>query len=430
MPKFFVLGTQWGDEGKGKVIDWLSESVDYVVRPQGGNNAGHTIVVADKEYKFHLIPSGILYPQVKCFLGAGVVIDLASLKLEIENLENQGISLKNRFWISPYAQIVMPYHKIFDQMDEKKKANSIGTTGRGIGPCYADKVNRIGLKMADLMSEPDFSMRLKEVIEVKNEILKTYYGAPALKLKEIVEESAKLRSFFLPYVENVERKLFEAEENNLKILLEGAQGALLDISFGTYPFVTSSSTTSSGIAAGAGISPINTRKIFGVAKAYLTRVGNGPFPTELSEDERSLFASSANLREIGTTTGRVRRIGWLDLVLLKFSVQLNGITSLALTKLDILDEIDEIKICVSYFLNGKILKFPSPLLSDMEKIEPNYEKLPGWRVSLRNIKSWEALPENAKKYINFIESFIGIPIEFISVGPERNQSIVKNKLIE
>jgi len=430
MPKFFVLGTQWGDEGKGKVIDWLSKRVDYVVRPQGGNNAGHTIVVDDKEYKFHLIPSGVLYPQTKCFLGAGVVIDLASLKKEIDNLEDQGIPLKNRFWISPYAQIIMPYHKIFDQIDEEQKINSIGTTGLGIGPCYADKVNRIGIRMADLMSVDDFDQLLKEVINHKNEILNSYYKKSSLKLSEIVQESAKLRSFFSPYVSNVEQMLFEAEEKDLKILLEGAQGTMLDINFGTYPFVTSSSTTSSGVAAAAGVSPINTKKIFGVAKAYLTRVGNGPFPTELSKDERKLFASSESLREIGTTTGRVRRIGWLDLVLLKFSVKLNGITSLALTKLDILDGIDEIKVCVSYFLNGKVLKFPSPLLSDMEKLEPVYEKLPGWKFTLRNIKSWEELPQNAKKYINFIESFIEIPIEFISVGPERNQSIVKNKLVE
>jgi len=430
MPKFFVLGTQWGDEGKGKVIDWLSKKVDLVVRPQGGNNAGHTIVVDDKEYKFHLIPSGVLYSHTKCFLGAGVVIDLESLKREIENLETLGVSLKNRFWISPYSQIIMPYHKIFDQMDEKKKAISIGTTGRGIGPCYADKINRIGIRMADLMSEGDFNQLLKKTISQKNEILTSYYNMRPLEISEITEESAKLRSFFSPYVSDVEQKLFEAEEGDLKILLEGAQGTMLDVNFGTYPFVTSSSTISSGVAAGAGISPINTKKIFGVAKAYLTRVGNGPFPTELSDQERKLFASSANLREIGTTTGRVRRIGWLDLVLLKFSVKLNGINSLALTKLDILDEIDEIKVCVSYFLNGKILKFPSPLLSDMEKIEPVYEKLPGWKLSSRNINSWEELPENAKKYIDFIESFIGIPIEFISVGPERNQSIVKNKLIE
>jgi adenylosuccinate synthase len=426
MPKFIVLGTQWGDEGKGKIIDLISSDVDLVVRSQGGNNAGHTVIVNQNEYKFHLIPSAILNQKVKCLIGAGTVIDLKSLKDEISNLKKQGISIENRFWISEYAQIVMPYHKIFDELNESKIKDPIGTTKKGIGPCYADKINRIGIRIADFCSEKAFSEQLEKNITKKNELLKLFYKAPLLDFKTILEEYREFRAFFHPYITNVEQLLFNAEAENKNILFEGAQGTLLDINFGTYPYVTSSTTTSLGIVASAGVGPKNIKKIIGVTKAYSTRVGNGPFPTELFQNELKLFQNINELREIGTTTKRKRRIGWLDLVLLKFSVQLNGITSLALTKLDILDEIDEIKVCVSYLLNRKIVKFPSPLLSDMKKTEPIYKTFEGWKSSLKNVKIWDNIPKNLKIYVDFIESFIQVPIDILSVGPDRSQSIFRN----
>lgn len=415
-----VVGMQWGDEGKGKVIDLLAENAEHIVRAQGGNNAGHTLLVNQKEYKFHLIPSGILYPHTKCYIGGGTVIDPASFLEEIENLKNHGISYVKRLYISQYAHIIMPYHRLIDQLSEKQKGKeAVGTTGKGIGPCYADKVNRMGIRLGDLLDEKTFQERLKAVIQVKNRELEKLYDSKPLNAEEILKEYLAYAKELAPFAAPVEEMLFEASQKNQRILFEGAQGALLDNTFGTYPFVTSSCTLSGGISSGLGVGPTKIGKVLGVTKAYMTRVGNGPLPTELTENELSLFPGHDASREVGTTTGRKRRIGWFDAYLLKYTICLNGIDSLALTKLDILDELDEIKICTGY-------KRHIGFFTDAEQLsraEPIYEVHPGWKTSTRDIQSYDDLPSKARSYVRRIEEFCNTAVSIVSIGPEREKTL-------
>ena len=415
-----VVGMQWGDEGKGKVIDLLSENAVHIARAQGGNNAGHTIVAQGKEFKFNLIPSGILYPHTKCYIGGGTVVDPASLLLELKGLKEGGISYVNRLYISRYAHVVFPYHKLLDNLSEKKKMEgAIGTTGRGIGPCYTDKVSRLGIRFVDFIDPLTLREKLEPALKLKNIELEKLYGHPPLELEVIynqyVEYAKELEAFAAP----VEEMLYEASVAQENILLEGAQGALLDVSFGTYPYVTSSCTLSGGICSGLGIGPSKVGQTIGVTKVYTTRVGNGPLPTALTEGELEGFFDHEKSREVGTTTGRKRRIGWFDAFLLRHTICLNGVDSLALTKLDILDELDEIKICVGY---KKCKTFPSSL-EELSRVEPIYEVMPGWKKSTQNVHIYDDLPAAAKGYIRKIEELCKVPVSIVSVGPDREKTI-------
>lgn len=415
-----IVGMQWGDEGKGKVIDLLSEKAEHIARAQGGNNAGHTIVVAGSEFKFHLIPSGILYPHTKCYIGGGTVIDPPSLIEEIEGLKKRGIPNVKRLYISEYAQIVLPYHRLFDQLIERElKKEGIGTTLRGIGPCYTDKAARLGIRMADFIELGRFEEQLKERVKKKNHILEKLYGHPPLNPEEIFEEYAIYAKQLAPFVAPVEQFLFEAGKKGEKILFEGAQGALLDNTFGTYPYVTSSSTVAGGISGGMGFGPSKIGQVIGVAKAYTTRVGNGPFPTELSQEEKGLFPDLPTAREIGTTTGRSRRIGWLDACLLRHTACLNGVDALCLTKLDVLDELDEIKICTGY---KKMKGFPAST-EKLKSAAPIYETHQGWKCSTKDVTVYDDLPKPAKAYIRRIEELCATPVSIVSVGPQREKTL-------
>lgn len=410
---------QWGDEGKGKVIDLLSEEASHIARAQGGNNAGHTIVAKGQEYKFHLIPSGILYPHTKCYVGGGTVIDPPSILGEMEQLEKRGIDWKKRLFLSFYAHIVFPYHRLLDQLAEKKKGNgAVGTTGRGIGPCYADKINRCGLRLADMLS-PHFKEKLTAVMEIKNEELSRLYGHAPLDAGSIFGEYSQYAERLKPFAAPVEELLFQASLRDDKMLFEGAQGALLDVTFGTYPFVTSSCTLAGGFAAGLGFGPTRIGKTVGVVKAYTTRVGNGPFPAELSSEELSRFPDHAASRELGTTTGRKRRMGWFDAFLVRHTQCLNAVDSLAIMKLDILDDLDEIKICTGY---KKMKNFP-PTAEELAHAVPIYESHPGWKRSTRDIVVYDDLPSQAKAYLRRIEALCEVPIGLVSVGPDRERTI-------
>ncbi len=426
MPSIAVVGMQWGDEGKGKVIDLLSERAGHIVRAQGGNNAGHTIVAQGREYRFHLVPSGIVYPHTKCYIGGGTVIDPASLIAEFEVLKKNGIDFENRLLVSAYAHVVMPYHRLLDQLAEKAKGGAaIGTTGRGIGPCYVDKANRSGIRIAELLDPNALKARLEVTLSIKNLELQNLYNHPPLEFGPIYEEylgfREKLKAFAsLP----VEELLFTASKQRENILFEGAQGALLDTTFGTYPFVTSSCTLSGGICSGAGVGPSFIDQTIGVAKVYTTRVGNGPLPTELTEDELAFFPDHTSAREFGVTTGRKRRLGWLDTFLLRHTICLNGADSFALTKLDILDDLDEIKICTGY---KHCKSFPTTTL---ENAEPIYETHPGWKESTKDVKIYRDLPSHAKAYLRRIEELCDVPISLISVGPEREKTLWLDRFFE
>lgn len=422
MPTVAIVGMQWGDEGKGKIVDLLSDSADHIARAQGGNNAGHTVVANGIEYRFHLIPSGILNPRAKCYIGGGTVIDPPSLLAEMDQLRRHGISFEKRLYISRYAHLVFPYHRILDELgDQSLGKRAIGTTKKGIGPCYADKANRLGLRIADLFTE-GFRNRLKETLNRKNFELEKLYGHPPLDFEALATEYEGYAKQLSPFVSPVEEMLYTATKQKEKILFEGAQGALLDLTFGTYPFVTSSSTLAGGIPAGLGLGPA-VNCVLGAVKAYTTRVGNGPMPTELSPEEMDLFPDHIASREIGVTTGRKRRIGWFDAVLTAHTIRLNGAGKLALMKLDILDGLDEIRICKAYLLDGKeILAFPASN-EELLRIRPVYETLSGWKQPTGSARSIEDLPDEAKKYIARIEKLCGAPISLISVGPGREQTL-------
>lgn len=419
-----VLGAQWGDEGKGKVTDFFASSADYVVRFQGGNNAGHTIVVGDEKLALSLTPSGVLYPDCVPVIGSGCVIDLGFLKEELEMLNSKNVSTK-KLAISANAHVIMPYHKLLDELIEESLGDKkIGTTKKGIGPCYADKIQRSGIRIQDLLDDEVFAEKVKINIEEKNQLLTKIYGRDALDPYEIINEFKAYKEIINNHIKDTSLMISNAIKQNKNILFEGAQGTLLDIDHGTYPFVTSSNTSSANAAIGSGVGPLNLNKIVGVTKAYISRVGSGPFITEQKNDIGDYLIEKG--AEFGVVTGRRRRCGWLDLISLKYSVRVNSLTELFITKLDVLSGLDEIKLGVGY-KNGDEVITDYPYQQDVfYNAEPVYETFEGWSEDITSVKNFDALPENAKKYINAIEKFIEIPITFISVGPERNQNIVIN----
>lgn len=422
MPSVMVVGGQWGDEGKGKIIDILTERAQHVVRAQGGNNAGHTIVIGDQEFKLHLLPSGILHPHTRCYISGGTVIDPGVLLQEIDGLEQRSIPVQGRLEISPLAHVILPCHKHLDTfLEEAKAGSSVGTTGRGIGPCYADKAHRHGIRIAELTQPSKFREKLEENVRINLRLYSQEYQSALPQLHDIVAQYGAFGERLAPYVGDVEQHIYQAICRKEYVLFEGAQGTFLDITSGTYPFVTSSNTVAAGIAVGAGIGPRHIDHVLGVVKAYTTRVGNGPLPSLVPEDER--FLDPHQDREVGTTTGRPRRAGWLDAVLLREAVRLNGFDSLALTKLDILDRLQEVKICVAYQLDGKTLYHLPALASDQERLQPVLETLPGWLCSTADISQIESLPLEAQNYIRRVEELAGVPISLLSLGPQRQRTI-------
>jgi len=418
-----IVGAQWGDEGKGKVIDILSEQSDYIVRYQGGSNAGHTVVVENREYIFHLIPSGILHQNKICCIGNGVVVDPASLLQEIEGLQKMGIKAKGRLKVSTISHVIMPYHKILDVLRESKRTHRIGTTGRGIGPCYADKINRCGIRMIDLQNPKVLTEKLRDNLREKNEIFKKVYKHKSFSFSHIFKDYLNYGQKLAPYLCNVSHLLDAACKNGKDILFEGAQGTFLDIDFGTYPFVTSSSATAGGASTGTGVSPFRLDRVVGVAKAYTTRVGEGPFPTEFDDGFAYFIRQKGN--EFGATTGRPRRCGWLDCIMLKEAVLLNGIKELAIMKLDVLDGLKKIKVCVGYKYRGKKLKeFPQDL-EFLQNCQPCYIEIPGWDKSVVNARNFQDLPVNARDYILRLEDCLKTKISIISVGSNRNETIFR-----
>jgi len=418
-----IVGIQWGDEGKGKIIDILSGKVDYIVRYQGGSNAGHTVVVEDKEYIFHLIPSGILHKGKICCIGNGVVIDCAALIKEINGLESCGIHIGNRLKISSLAHVIFPYHKILDELREAKRSKKIGTTKRGIGPCYADKINRCGIRMVDLLNPRILREKLKDNLDEKREILKKVYGHPGFKFQSIYKEYLNYGKILSKYISNTHLLLNKVIGQDKDILFEGAQGTFLDIDFGTYPFVTSSSATAGGACIGTGVAPIKLDKIIGVAKAYTTRVGEGPFPTQFAPAFDKFIREKGN--EFGATTGRPRRCGWFDLVMVREAVILNGISELAVMKLDVLYGLKNIQICTAYKYKGKLFKeFPHDL-EVLENARPIYKEMPGWDTSVSNVRHFKDLPANAKNYLSELEGSLGVGVSLVSVGSSREQTIFR-----
>jgi len=415
-----LVGSQWGDEGKGKIVDILSDRFDIVARYQGGANAGHTIQIKDQQFILHLIPSGILRDDVACVIGNGVVIDPKALLDEIQILKNAGIDIEGRLFISHNAHLIMPYHKLLDSLGEKR-SDKIGTTGRGIGPCYIDKYARKGIKIVDLLNKSELEKKIRKNLEEKNNLLKKVYEHEELDVDAIVEEYLAFDQEIDPYITDVPSYLDNAITDGKKVLMEGAQGALLDVDFGTYPYVTSSTPTSGGAATGTGIPPTKISSVIGIVKAYTTRVGNGPFPTELTGEMGEKLRAEGG--EFGATTGRPRRCGWFDVPLIRYSRMINGIQRAAITKLDVLGAMDEIKVCVAYELDGKKLKsFPTDI-ARLNRVTPVYETLPGWKTDISNARSYEELPSEAKNYLDFITEQSGFEICIISVGPKRSQTI-------
>jgi len=418
-----LVGSQWGDEGKGKIVDILSEKFDIVARYQGGANAGHTVEIGEMQYILHLIPSGILRDGVKCVIGNGVVIDPQALLDEIKILEDNGINVEGRLFISHNAHLIMPYHKLLDSISESGK-NKIGTTGRGIGPCYIDKFDRKGIRIVDLLNRDVLEKKLRKNVEEKNILLKKLYDDKGFDIDEIIKEYISFDEAIDSYVTDVPLLLNDAIKEGKNILLEGAQGTLLDVDHGTYPFVTSSNPTSGGASTGSGIPPNKIDNVFGIVKAYTTRVGNGPFPTELTDEKGEKLRKAG--AEFGATTGRPRRCGWFDAFLVRYSAMINGIDTVAITKLDVLSVFENINVCVGYKLNGKLLKsFPSDV-DRLSSVIPVYETVDGWMEDISGCKSYDQLPPKTKKYLEFISDQANIKIEIISVGPKRRQTFSMN----
>ena len=419
-----VLGAQWGDEGKGKVTDFFASSADYVVRFQGGNNAGHTIVVGDEKLALSLTPSGVLYPDCIPVIGSGCVVDLGFLKEELEMLNSKNVSTK-KLAISPNAHLIMPYHKLLDELiEENLGENKIGTTKKGIGPCYADKIQRSGIRIQDLLDDEVFAQKVKTNVEEKNQLLTKVYGRNPMDPNEIINEFKTYKEIINNHIQDTSLMISNAIKEGKNILFEGAQGTLLDIDHGTYPFVTSSNTSSANAAIGSGVGPLNLNKIVGVTKAYISRVGSGPFITEQENDIGDYLIEKG--AEFGVVTGRRRRCGWLDLISLKYSVRVNSLTELFITKLDVLSGLEEIKLGVGYKNGDEVITDYPYQQNVFYNAEPVYETFEGWSEDITSVTNFDDLPENAKKYITAIEDFIEIPITFISVGPERNQNIVIN----
>lgn len=424
-----VVGAQWGDEGKGKIVDLLAENADIVVRFHGGNNAGHTIRVGGDKIVLHLIPSGILHQDTVCVIGNGVVVDPLALLEEIEMLTAKGFFKPENLLISKDAHLIMPYHKRIDiAKDRRRGKNKLGTTGRGIGPCYEDKVARCGIRCVDLLNESDFRAKLKDNINEKNHYLSNVLNEKGYEVYEIYNPYMEYAEKIIPYIRNTSLYLHDAIKQKKRVLFEGAQGTLLDIDKGTYPYVTSSNTTAGEAATGSGIGPRLIDKVVGVSKVYTTRVGEGPFPTELDEKE------NAGLRvkgaEYGATTGRPRRCGWFDGVAARYACRINGFDSIVLTKLDVLDDLEEIKVCNSYTSGGETINDFSTDPMSLIPCKPVYETLPGWQTSTKDVRKFDDLPENAKAYVRKIEEILGVKASMISVGSEREETIIIEKLID
>lgn len=422
MANVIVIGAQWGDEGKGKITDLLSRSADVVVRYQGGVNAGHTVVVGDQTFKLHLIPSGILYPGTDCIIGSGTVIDPKALIAELDRLEALNISTAN-LMISETAHVTMPYHRMIDQAAEERRGHyKIGTTGRGIGPTYADKSERTGIRMLDLMNPDSLREQLLWTIGYKNVILENLYKLPPLDPEVVIAEYQGYAERLRPHVVDSSLKIYDAIQRRRNILFEGAQGTLLDLDHGTYPYVTSSNPVAGGACVGAGVGPTTIDRVIGVAKAYTTRVGEGPFPTELHGGLGDLLCDRG--AEFGTTTGRKRRCGWFDAVIGRYAVRINGMDCLAITKLDVLDELDEIKVCIAYEIDGqRCHDFPAGA-HRFARCQPIYKTLPGWKRSTADCRSLDDLPSQALDYLKFLAELMEVPIAIVSVGANRSQTII------
>jgi adenylosuccinate synthase len=418
-----VVGTQWGDEGKGKVVDWLTDHAQGVVRFQGGHNAGHTLVIGGKKTVLHLVPSGILREGVTCYIGNGVVLSPEALVQEMVELEAAGIDAGARLRISEACPLILPYHQALDLVREAAKGeNKIGTTGRGIGPAYEDKVARRALRLQDLLRPKRFAEKLAELLDYHNYLLKHYYRAETVDFQKTLEGALALAPRLEKLVADVPRALYEAHRDGANLLFEGAQGTLLDIDHGTYPFVTSSNCVAGAAAAGAGVGPGMLHYVLGITKAYTTRVGSGPFPTELADEVGRHLATRG--KEFGATTGRPRRCGWFDAAALKRSIQINGVSGLCVTKLDVLDGVEELKVCTGYRLEGRFTDILPVGAEDLAGCEPVYETLPGWKESTVGIKALEALPAGARAYLKRIEEICGVPVDMISTGPDREETIV------
>jgi len=417
-----VIGLQWGDEGKGKIIDILAKDYDIIARYQGGGNAGHTLIIGDEKFIFHLIPSGILHQDKKCVIGNGIVFDPKLFIEEIEGLAERNINVTGNLFVSDRAHVVFPYHKKLDLLQEKQKGNSmIGTTGRGIGPCYTDKISRDGIRVAELLDKERFKDKLKRTVEEKNRTFVKLYDDEPVSWEDIYEEYCGYADKIAPFVCDTVDLMARAIGDNKSILFEGAQGALLDVDFGTYPFTTSSNTTSGGVSSGIGVSPKQINNIIGITKAYTTRVGSGPFPTEVEGEDGEHIRKKGG--EFGSTTGRPRRCGWFDAVAIQHSVRISGVDSLIVTKLDVLDDQDTIKICTGYKYNEKLYNtFPADI-DVLNNCEPVYEEVPGWNENTSGMRSAESLPEKAKDYIKRVENIVGVKVKMVSVGPERSQII-------
>ncbi|MBR9866897.1 MAG: adenylosuccinate synthase [Oceanospirillales bacterium] len=418
-----VLGTQWGDEGKGKIVDLLTDQASAVARFQGGHNAGHTLVIDGEKTVLHLIPSGILRENVLCMIGNGVVLSPEALLKEIDELEGRGVPVRERLRLSPACTLILPYHVALDQARELARGEAkIGTTGRGIGPAYEDKVARRGLRVDDLMNPERFAVKLKEVMEYHNFMLQNYYKVEPISYEAVLEEALRMAEVMRPMVADVTAKLHEYRERGENIMFEGAQGSLLDIDHGTYPFVTSSNTTAGGTSTGSGFGPLYLDYVLGITKAYTTRVGSGPFPTELGCDVGARLAERGH--EFGATTGRARRCGWFDAVALKHAIQINSVSGICLTKLDVLDGLETIEICIGYKdAQGNVVTSLSGS-EDYEAVEPVYESMPGWTESTLGAKTLDELPATAVAYIKRLEELTGAPIDIISTGPDRVETIV------
>ncbi|HZQ72011.1 MAG TPA: adenylosuccinate synthase [Burkholderiales bacterium] len=416
-----VVGTQWGDEGKGKIVDWLTDRAQGVVRFQGGHNAGHTLVIGGKKTVLHLIPSGILRSEVDCFIGNGVVLSPHALIEEMDTLEQGGVrNVVARLIVSEACPLILPYHVALDRAREAAK--KIGTTGRGIGPAYEDKVARRALRLQDLFKPARFAEKLRELLEFHNFVLQKFYGQPPVELQKTLDEALALAPRLAPLVADVPRALYHANRKGKNLLFEGAQGSLLDIDHGTYPYVTSSNCVAGAASAGAGLGPMHLHYVLGITKAYSTRVGEGPFPTELSDDVGERLRQRG--QEFGATTGRPRRTGWFDAAALKRSIQLNGVSGLCITKLDVLDGAESVKLCVGYRIGGELSDILPVGAEELERCVPVYEEMPGWQESTVGVKAQDKLPKPARDYLRTIERLCGVPIDLISTGPDREETIV------
>ncbi|RJX32863.1 MAG: adenylosuccinate synthase [Oxalobacter sp.] len=420
-----VIGTQWGDEGKGKIVDWLTEHAQGVVRFQGGHNAGHTLVIKGQKTALQLIPSGIMRPGVNCYIGNGVVLSVPDLLNEIKRLESFGVEVRSRLKVSEACPVILSYHVAVDLAREEARGEAkIGTTGKGIGPAYEDKVARRAIRVADMLNEKRFTEKLRENVEYHNYVLTNFLKKPGVDYQKTLDDSLKVAEELRPMVGDVSSALYDAYHGGANILFEGAQGSMLDVDHGTYPYVTSSNCVAGNAAAGSGVGPNMLHYVLGITKAYTTRVGSGPFPSELPLEEGVGKHLSSVGMEFGTVTGRARRCGWFDAALLKRSVRINGVTGICLTKLDVLDGLETIKLCTGYKLDGKLIDIFPVGAEDAARCEPIYEEMPGWAEPTMGVQSFDALPANARAYIRRVEELIGVPMDMVSTGPDREQTLV------